>query len=681
MNVESDRLSSLPDDLIHKILSFIDTLDAIKTSCLSSRWRFIWTTMPCLNFPNDDFFTLLKLSKFFSGRDNQREVSSVNLSFRGKSTKGFVGKILEYASSHNVRQLNLTCLIESAIIKFPLSLISSETRKHLTLTTLYLDGIILSRYNTDSFSGLISKCVNLKNLTLRYCRMRGSNFDICHSQLSNLTMVFVPPNVGIFSVVAPQLKNLRIRHLQREFLISAPDLAYLLLDGHDHVNFSGDDFNSLEKVDICIDHPSKTESHKLVGLLQRLRSVKSLTLNLEILEILSASAELMSHQPSPFAILESLKIYPKRFGIGLKEKVDISAEVKNYLLDGSRSATFTIISREIKLEKKRKERKGNKNIFVFLSFILIRKEKKGKEKEGKFEGCRKGNVITWAKLIDGYAKLGRIEVARRLFDEMPERDVIFVVMVMMAGYVERHCLEALERDGSHPQVAEIYSVLEIGSPLDSRVNSLRLIRISVLYDLIDILVMSRIVSSFHLKNTICRYARLKQFNKLEVKDVRSMLDEAFLSKMEVPTRWIKSIPIKVNVFAWKLYLDRLPTRSNLSRRNVSLPSLACPLCDHVLEDSSHLFFGCSVAKDIQKLICRWWNLDVHPYESYEFGHLVQIYRLVLRRKEMLDGVFYVSVVGEKSLWKLQKPILFASPISPKDVIFDNIVLRSFMVLS
>ncbi|GJW68067.1 RNA-directed DNA polymerase, eukaryota [Tanacetum coccineum] len=101
------------------------------------------------------------------------------------------------------------------------------------------------------------------------------------------------------------------------------------------------------------------------------------------------------------------------------------------------------------------------------------------------------------------------------------------------------------------------------------------------------------------------------------KDVRSMLDEVFLPKMEVPTRWIKSIPIKVNVFAWKLYLDRLPTRSNLSRRNVSLPSLACPLCDHVLEDSSHLFFGCSVAKDIQKLICRWWNLDVHPYESYE----------------------------------------------------------------
>ncbi|GKD00100.1 pentatricopeptide repeat-containing protein [Tanacetum coccineum] len=56
----------------------------------------------------------------------------------------------------------------------------------------------------------------------------------------------------------------------------------------------------------------------------------------------------------------------------------------------------------------------------------------------------KRDVITWAKLIDGYAKLGRIEVARRLFDETPERDVISC-NVMMAGYVRNGlCLEALE---------------------------------------------------------------------------------------------------------------------------------------------------------------------------------------------------------------------------------------------
>nr|GEZ97050.1 RNA-directed DNA polymerase, eukaryota [Tanacetum cinerariifolium] len=64
-----------------------------------------------------------------------------------------------------------------------------------------------------------------------------------------------------------------------------------------------------------------------------------------------------------------------------------------------------------------------------------------------------------------------------------------------------------------------------------------------------------------------------------VKDVRCLLDDVFLPKVEVPTRWIKSIPIKINIFAWKLCLDRLPTRVNLDKRNVSVASLLCPLCD------------------------------------------------------------------------------------------------------
>nr|GEV04423.1 RNA-directed DNA polymerase, eukaryota [Tanacetum cinerariifolium] len=131
-------------------------------------------------------------------------------------------------------------------------------------------------------------------------------------------------------------------------------------------------------------------------------------------------------------------------------------------------------------------------------------------------------------------------------------------------------------------------------------------------------------------------------------DVRILLDEAFLLKMEVPTRWIKSkkknsIPIKVNVFAWKLFLDRLPTRSNLARRNVLIPSLACPLCDHALEDSSDLFFGCFMAKDVQKLICRWWNLDFQSFDSYD-GWLswFKSIRLGSKTKDVLEGVFYVS---------------------------------------
>nr|GEZ32641.1 RNA-directed DNA polymerase, eukaryota [Tanacetum cinerariifolium] len=101
-----------------------------------------------------------------------------------------------------------------------------------------------------------------------------------------------------------------------------------------------------------------------------------------------------------------------------------------------------------------------------------------------------------------------------------------------------------------------------------------------------------------------------------VKDVRNLLDEFFLPRADVPTRWVKNIPIKVNIFAWRLALDRLPTRANLVQRNVVTESQSCPLCNLILEDTSHLFFNCSLARDVTRLLCPWWNLGVQTFSSY-----------------------------------------------------------------
>ena len=55
MNAEIDRLSNLPDELIHKILSFVGIKRAIGLSDISSRWRYIWTSMPYLDFSVENF--------------------------------------------------------------------------------------------------------------------------------------------------------------------------------------------------------------------------------------------------------------------------------------------------------------------------------------------------------------------------------------------------------------------------------------------------------------------------------------------------------------------------------------------------------------------------------------------------------------------------------------------------
>ncbi|GKC14822.1 RNA-directed DNA polymerase, eukaryota [Tanacetum coccineum] len=64
--------------------------------------------------------------------------------------------------------------------------------------------------------------------------------------------------------------------------------------------------------------------------------------------------------------------------------------------------------------------------------------------------------------------------------------------------------------------------------------------------------------------------------EFRVKEVRIILDDILLPFDTDATRWVKYILIKINVFAWRARLDRLPTRCNLIRRGVVLDSSLCP---------------------------------------------------------------------------------------------------------
>ncbi|GKC62082.1 hypothetical protein Tco_1089680 [Tanacetum coccineum] len=57
-----------------------------------------------------------------------------------------------------------------------------------------------------------------------------------------------------------------------------------------------------------------------------------------------------------------------------------------------------------------------------------------------------------------------------------------------------------------------------------------------------------------------------------VASTRKAIDDKRLPVVNSKTRWIKSVPIKVNVHAWKVKLDALPTRFNISRRVLPPPT-------------------------------------------------------------------------------------------------------------
>ncbi|CAI9274863.1 unnamed protein product [Lactuca saligna] len=334
MNVEDqDRLSSLPDDLIHMILSFIRLKQAIRTCVLSSRCRSIWKSMPYLNFSND--ITLFHMF-LISNRNTKMQLSSVNLGHCKAVTNESVERILDYTFSHNIQQLTIITgsYERSFYIRYALSSFKATPTSCLpALTALHLYYMRLSDDNIST--GLLSKCPNLKNLSLGGDTITGTNvLNICHPRLSNLTLEHICGwMLATFNVVVPQLKYLTIRNgFERLLMISAPELTFLVMKDYRPMQLSTKGFPSLEKVDLCFSYLRLAHANKLVCLLQQLHNVKFLTLNLKILEILSSSMEPISHQPSPFANLKILKLLT-------------SYPITN-LQDGFPSAIITMISRE-----------------------------------------------------------------------------------------------------------------------------------------------------------------------------------------------------------------------------------------------------------------------------------------------------------------------------------------------
>nr|GFA10326.1 RNA-directed DNA polymerase, eukaryota [Tanacetum cinerariifolium] len=139
------------------------------------------------------------------------------------------------------------------------------------------------------------------------------------------------------------------------------------------------------------------------------------------------------------------------------------------------------------------------------------------------------------------------------------------------------------------------------------------------------------------------FCDLNDEGEFRVKDIRSSIDDTILPSSDSATRWVKTVPIKVNILAWRTRLDRLLTRVNLITRGVNIDSSLCPVCSSVHEDSNHLFFLCDLGKSISQRICHWWNIqrvEVSTYAEW-YSWFISI-RLPAKLKLMLEGIFYTS---------------------------------------
>nr|GEU96334.1 RNA-directed DNA polymerase, eukaryota, reverse transcriptase zinc-binding domain protein [Tanacetum cinerariifolium] len=141
-----------------------------------------------------------------------------------------------------------------------------------------------------------------------------------------------------------------------------------------------------------------------------------------------------------------------------------------------------------------------------------------------------------------------------------------------------------------------------------------------------------------------------------VASVRNLIDDKTLTEVGAKTRWSKYVPIKVNIFAWRINLNNLLSRLNLSRRGLDLDTIFCPSCNSAVECSNHIFFGFPMVKDLYKFLARWWDVSMTTFFSYdEWWNWFSNLRVPSKLKLIFEGVFYISWWV---IWNYRNKVIF-----------------------
>ncbi|KAJ0814615.1 putative RNA-directed DNA polymerase [Helianthus annuus] len=143
-----------------------------------------------------------------------------------------------------------------------------------------------------------------------------------------------------------------------------------------------------------------------------------------------------------------------------------------------------------------------------------------------------------------------------------------------------------------------------------------------------------------------------------VQQVKSWLDRDRVQQQVTDFRWCKWLPIKCNVFMWRLLLDRIPTKVALYRRNIACGGCLCPFCEEHDESTEHIFTGCGTANGVWNGIARWIHLP--PFYFFSVKDLIELAKNVgwsSGKKEVLHGIVILTCW---CIWKARNERIFGN---------------------
>jgi hypothetical protein len=144
--------------------------------------------------------------------------------------------------------------------------------------------------------------------------------------------------------------------------------------------------------------------------------------------------------------------------------------------------------------------------------------------------------------------------------------------------------------------------------------------------------------------------------------------------------WDKDVPLKVVLFVWRLFRDRLPSKDNFYRRQViDIEAQSCVGGCGEVETSSHILLHCAIFGSVWYYILRWIGLSaVLPRDAashyYQFGFIGGVSK---NWRSILQVIWFATVW---EIWKERNNCIFNDKTCSIPHVVDKIKSLTFMWL-
>ncbi|KAJ3692597.1 hypothetical protein LUZ60_011692 [Juncus effusus] len=225
-SVKKDMLSNLPQEIKEQILMYLPIKEAGRTSILSSKWRYIWTSIPELKFVDNEIIEI-------------REIE-LDLSYSEESSYSIMHSSFFAWDELNCAKLK-NCYFELPLWFEEFKLLDTLEIRNSLISRRYLEKLVSSCSLLKKLVLILDLCFdpktvmkihasNLEHLEIKdvskaeIVDLERCDLQICAQRLETLKLY---GSFNDIQIIAPNIESLEIKDRYSDFQLSAPNLSYL----------------------------------------------------------------------------------------------------------------------------------------------------------------------------------------------------------------------------------------------------------------------------------------------------------------------------------------------------------------------------------------------------------------------------------------------------------------------